>query len=159
MKDKAQLWLNRYPVLDEAHVDDLDMRAANHEMKGRKPRDQAEAAAHADYVRERALDSATHHLIGIRAAVAAGQDDASSAHGEAYAAAMKAAGHDPFQPPPQEVMDRLKANRPKVYSFKAHPADQFFVPAPAEADPADLRIQQLMGHIKALSDQVGAKKP
>lgn len=150
MKDKTASWLGRFPILDAEHLDDLETRAAVHEFKYGLPRARAEEAAHADYLKERALDAAAHHLVGIKMAHAAGHDEAAAAHGNAYAAAMTHAGHDPFRVPPPEVLDRVKDARQKLYSFKGHAADAFFVPPEAGADPADAHIQDMLGKLKAL---------
>lgn len=156
-KDTAKVWLGRFPILDESHQDDLEARAAIHEFKGKLPRQAAEERAHGDYMKERALDSAAHHLIGIKAAHAAGHDEAAGKHGEAYAGAMKAAGHDPFSTPPQEVLDRAKHTKNNVYSFKAHEADQLFTPEHREADTADEHIKGLLDKLQALKSTL--KKP
>lgn len=149
-KDTAKIWLGRFPVLHEDHLPDLEARAAVHEFKHKLPRDVAEDKAHQDYMKDQALEAAAHHLLGIRAAHAAGHDEAAQQHGEAYAGALKHAGFDPMQTPPQEVLDRVKAARPKVYSFKAHAADQLFTPQPSEADAADQHIRQLLDKLQQL---------
>jgi hypothetical protein len=154
-KDTAKVWLGRFPVLDESHADELDAAAAVHEFGDKRmPREAAEARAHQDYMRDRALDSAAHHLLGVRAAHASGHDEAATKHGEAYAGAMKAAGLNPFEPPHKDVLDRIKTKRPEVYAFKAHPADQFFVPEHREADPADDHIKALLERLQALRAQL-----
>lgn len=157
-KNPVPVWQNRFPVVAPEHFDGLEAAAAVHEFKHKKSRDAAEHAAHDDYRVEQARDSAAHHLLGIRAAHASGNDGAAREHGEAYAAAMKAAGHDPFAPPPPQVMDRVREAMPKVYSFKAHPADVLFASAPPEADPADAHIQNLLGRLNSLR-QVAKSEP
>ncbi len=160
MPTQAKIWRNRFPILDESHADDLEARAAVHEFKGRHPTDIAEEKAHADYVRDRALDNASHHLVGIRAAHAAGHDEAARQHGAAYHAAMTAAGHDPTKAPPPEVTDRLKTARPNVYSFKAHEGDELFAPKQQEADEGDAHIRTLLDNLQALRGRIApAKKP
>jgi hypothetical protein len=151
---KPLVWLDRYPVLDADHIDDLETRAGVAEFKHKLPREQAEEKAHADYLVERARDAAAHHLVGVRAAHAAGDSDAAAEHGAAYAGAMKAAGHDAYGPPPPEVLDRVRAARPQVYKFKSHPADALFAPKQEEADPADARIAELLATLKAQRAQV-----
>ena len=144
MKPEPKPWLDRYPVLDEEHHADLEARAAVNELRGKMPREEAEARAHGDYVKERALDAAAHHLLGVKAAHAAQHVNAAKQHGAAYAAAMTAAGADPYEQPPQAVMDRIKDAKQKVYSFKAHPADAFF-PVPEEVkDPLQKSLDRLL---------------
>lgn len=150
-------WLGRFPILDAEHLDDLETRAAVHEFRHRLPRARAEEAAHADYLKERALDAAAHHLVGVKMAHAAGHDEAAAAHGNAYAAAMEHAGHDPFQAPPPAVLDRAREARQKLYSFKGHPADTFFVPPEPGADPADAHIAGMLDKLKALKAKLGGE--
>lgn len=157
-KDTAKVWLGRFPVLDDSHQDDLEARAAIHEFKGKLPRQQAEERSHSDYLKEKALDSAAHHLIGIKAAHAAGHDEAAGKHGEAYAGAMKAAGHDPFSAPPQEVLDRAKNAKHSIYNFKAHEADQLFTPEHREADGADEHIKGLLEKLQGLKASLDKPK-
>lgn len=153
------IWLNRFPILDEDHAPALEAAAAVFEFKHKMPRQGAEEAAHAQYMKERALEAAAHHHCGIKAAHASGHDDAAAQHGEAYVAAMKAAGHDPYQAPPQELLDLLRKQPPKLYNFKAHAADSFFSTPEAEenVDPADARIKELLERLQALKSQ--AEKP
>lgn len=157
MDKQPQVWLNRFPVLDAEHVPGLEAGAAAHEFRNGLPREQAEARAHEDYLKERALDAAAHHLVGIRAAHGAGDDHAARQHGDAYAAAMQAAGHNPFSPPPGVVLDRVKDARSKLYSFKAHPADSLFAAPAAEPDPADARIAALLERLQGQRAALASK--
>ncbi len=153
-KNKPKLWLNRYPIVHEDHVPDLEARAAVHEFKNRVPREQAELKAHTDYTRERALDAAAHHLVGLKAGHAAGNDEAAKAHAAAYTGAMQHAGFDPYQKPPQEITDRIEAAKQNVYSFKKHPADSFFNPVTEESTDADQHISDLLEKLKGQREQL-----
>lgn len=118
-------WLDQHPIAHPDHRVGLEADAARYEFKHGFPKEEAEKAAHRDYVRENAFDSAAHHLVGARAARAAGQEGAAAKHGEAYAEALKIAGEEPIGPTPGPVLERIKANPPELYRFKAHPVDQF----------------------------------
>lgn len=155
-KKSPQTWAGQYPVLHEDHVPELEAAAAVHEFSRGIPRADAEARAHGDYVQSKALDAAAHHLLGCRAAHGAGHDDAAMMHGQFYAGAMRAAGHDPFEAPPQEVLDRIKDAAPKIYNFKAHAADAMFSPETDVADGDDARIKAGMERLIALRDRAKA---
>lgn len=150
MSTASQPWLGRYDVLSDDHHPELDARAAVHEFKGRLPRAQAEAQAHRDYLKERAYDAASHHLLGVRAAHAAGHMEAARAHGAQYAAALTSAGDDPAAAPPRAVLDRAQDLKLKVYAFKAHPADRFFPVEVKEDQPAPAPAQQAVNRLKGL---------
>lgn len=143
-------WLGRYEVASEDDHPDLDARAAVYEFRHGLPKDAAERQAHASYSKEKAYDSASHHLLGLRAAAAVGADSAAEKHGAAYAGALKHAGHEPTGPVPKEVLDRIKADRPEVYSYKAHPADSLFEPEDTAADEEDQKLRGFLEHIEQL---------
>jgi hypothetical protein len=155
-KQPPKKWLDRYDVLDEDHHNDLEARAAVHEFRGKMPREEAESRAHSDYLRERAYDAAAHHLVGVRAAHAAGHMQAAQQHGMAYQAAMEAAGEDAHKPPPPPVLDRLKDTKLKVYTFKNHPADQFFPAQQEAASDEDHALSSKVEKLRALSAQLKA---
>lgn len=150
---KQTLW-NGHPILDESHAAELETLAGVNEFRHKMPKEEAEHAAHRSYMTDRALDMSAHHLIGARAADAAGDEASARQHVEMYATAMKAAGHDPRQTPPKEVLDRIAAARPKVYKFKPHEADSLFE-APREIpheDEPDLWAK--LDELKALRAQL-----
>ncbi len=149
-------WAGHYPILNQDHADELDAAAAAHEFRNGMPRQEAEARAHGDYTRARALDAAAHHLIGVTAAHAVGAAEAAQLHGAGYAAAMQHAGHDPFGTPPPEVLDRVKELAPKAHTFKAHASDSMFAPVSAEAKPQDARIQEMMQKLRAVGARADA---
>ncbi len=135
------LWLGQYPVIP-GDEDLLAASAGVHEFRYGKPREAAEAAAHADYAKALGVRAAAHHLLGVRAAHATGHLTAAAAHGEAYARAAHVVGFDPSKPPPPEVLDAVAAMTPKEHpvKFKAHPGDamvQSYAGAPPEAEPAE----------------------
>lgn len=131
-------WLGRYPVLAADDHAGLDAAAAIHEFRHRIPQDGAEQRAHAEYLKDRALDAAAHHYVGVKAAHHSGHDAAAAMHGAAYVAACQAAGEDPYGPAPQAVVDRLRTQKPLLYHFKAHPADAMINPPEAKPEGADV---------------------
>ncbi len=139
---ESKYWLGNYPVMSADDHPGLDAAAARKEFVDGMPRQDAEVAAHRDYVRAQALRSAAHHLVGLRAAHAAGDDEAASAHSSAYEHSLRQAGHEPGGQPPQAVLDSIRDQRPKVYEFQEHPADRMFRVAshlPASDPKAELR--------------------
>lgn len=155
-------WLDRYPALPADH-DDLEARAAVHEFGKRMPRHAAEAQAHQDYLRDKAMDSAAHHLVGVKAAHAAGHSELAAQHHEAYTKAMKQAGHDPTQPPPQEVLTR--ASKVRIHSYTPHDADELFEGGEEEkkiAEPEDdgkAHLHTLLERVRALKAGLTAQAP
>jgi hypothetical protein len=116
-------WLDKYKVGEDDDVNHLEAAAANNEFVHGHKREDAEAKAHADYLGNKALDSAAHHYLGMRAALAGKNEQAARQHGEAYAKAMDHLKLSPHDEPPQAVKDRVEHLKQKVYSFKSHPAD------------------------------------
>jgi len=154
-KKEVAPWLGHYQVVSEDHHPDLEARAAVHEFRGGLPRDVAEQAAHKDYLKDQAYKSAAHHLLGVRAAVASGHDQAASLHGQSYATAIKAAGHSPLESPPQKVLDYIQDAKNKVYSFKEHESDGLFQPTPLpEASISDDDLGKRMEVLKGLKDRL-----
>lgn len=151
-------WLGRHAVISDDDHPDLDARAAIFEFKHGLPQDQAEQQAHHSYVKDKALDAAAHHFVGLKAAHHSGSDKAAKQHAEAYAGSVKAAGHDPFGPVPDEVLDRVKTTQPEVYRFKAHPADLLVEPLGPKADEADQAISGYLDKISELRDRLKRTK-
>ena len=145
-------WLDRHRVLDPEHGHDLEAAAAVHEFRHRLPRAEAEAQAYQGYLRDRALDAAAHHLLGVRGAHAAGQAQVAAQHGAAYAGAMQAAGLDPNQAPPPAVLDRARALGAGLYRFKGHPADVLWTATTPEADGGDRRIADLLERLRVMRE-------
>jgi hypothetical protein len=149
-------WLDHYPVISEDDHPDLDARAAVAEFKDKMPRELAERKAHEDYVQEHAYRAAAHHLLGTRAAVASGHDAAAKRHGEAYAAALEAAGHSPMGTPPQKVLDYIQDLKHQVYSFKGHPADVLFEPKESpKATDDDKALKEKLEKLRELKGKLG----
>lgn len=120
-------WLDRFPITDPDHAHDLESRAAINEFHHKMPRSEAESKAHSDYVRDRHVEAAAHHLAGMKAAHGAGDMDAARKHSVMYNLHIKALGHDPISPPPQEVVAASKKETPSVYKFKPHKSDAFAI--------------------------------
>jgi hypothetical protein len=154
-KKEVKPWLGHYAVTSEDHYPDLESRSAILEFRGGLPKDLAEQQAHKDYLQDQAYRAGAHHLLGIRAAIASGHDEAAKRHGESYAAAMKAAGHSVLESPPQKVLDYIKDAKQHVYSFKEHDADGLFRPEPSpEASPDDEALKGKIEALKGLKDQL-----
>lgn len=118
-------WLGR-PIVDPAHVHDLEQRAAIHEFHGRLPRQAAEEQAHKEYIRDQRLTAAAHHLHGMKAAQAVGDMEAARQHGMLYELHVKACGLNPTAPPSSEITSKLSGETPpRVYRFKAHKGDLY----------------------------------
>ena len=143
-------WLGHYPVISDDHYADLEARAAVAEFRDKFPRELAERKAHEDYLKEYAYRAAAHHLLGTRSAAASGHDAAAKKHAQAYAAALKVAGHSPLSTPPQKVLDYIQDLKPQVYSFKSHPADALF--EPQESIKATDDDKELKGKMENLWD-------
>lgn len=149
---KVSPWLGRHPVLSDDDHPGLEAQAAVHQFHGGMPQKDAEERAYGDYRRSRALDAAAHHLLGMRAAHAAQDEDAAHSHHAAYSAAVTAVGGDPGAAPLQEVLDRIAEARPRVYSFKEHPSDRLLLAPDGSRESYDQqRLQVAIGRIKALA--------
>lgn len=119
-------WLGRKIISNDDH-DDLETRAAIHTFHSGLPRHEAEEKAYQDYKRDKLIDSASHHLKGLKAAHAIGDLTAAKKHGMMYMLALKGLKHDDGMNPPKEVLDRHE-NMPKEFQkFKAHPADLYLI--------------------------------
>src|ERR1017187_1474124 len=134
MADKeTPKWRDRFEVLAPEEHDVLEANAAQHEFRGRMSKEDSEERAHQDYLKDHAIGSAAFHLAGMRAATAANHQTAAKKHGASYSLAMKHLGYNPIETPPKEILDRLQDESKNPYSFKAHQADNFFVPKLPEA--------------------------
>lgn len=133
MKPILHTWLDRYPIVDPGHADHLNTLAALHELHGGLPKSKAEDAAHEEYKKDQLHDAAAHHLVGMKAALGAGDSDAAKKHGAMYGLAMQALGHPIVGEPPPEVANKAKNLDHKVYNFKAHKGDAFVLPTEKEA--------------------------
>jgi hypothetical protein len=150
--------LDYYPVISEDHHADLDARAAVAEFRDKLPKELAERKAHEDYMEEHAYRAAAHHLLGIRAAMASGHDAAAKRHAQAYAAALKVAGHSPLGTPPQKVLDYIQDLKNQVYTFKDHPADALFESQESpKATDDDKELKDRIGNLRDLRKKLGDK--
>lgn len=127
MKKESKPWLGKYPVLQDEDHHALEADSAINEFKLGMSKDRAEDQAHRDYLKQHALKAAAHHLQGMRVSMAANDEEAGKAHSTAFDAALKHAGL-PSGKVPKEVEDLISKEPSKLYSFKSHPADTFFLP-------------------------------
>ena len=153
---KQHMWLDRYPITDPKHVHTLETAAAVHEFLTRLPRHEAEARAHDEYKKDQILESAAHHLSGMKAAHASGSLEESKKHGVMYGLALQQLGHDPLGPVPPEVSHKLKnleVTAP-IYKFKAHRGDSFTVPEEPKATEGDVKKSEDLAKAGALPPPV-----
>ena len=148
MVDKTPvMWGNRRVLHpDDAHG--LDIDAARYEFGEKMPRGAAEARAYDEYVKERRLDAAAHHLAGSKGAMAAGDMEAAKKHGALYSAHMQKLGLNPVDAVPSEIQQRLQ-KLTGVYRFKPHNGDLLTLdPEPAalaKGEVVDLNAPQPTG--------------
>lgn len=135
---KGATWLGRYPVALAEHIPDLEQRAAVHEFGSKMPRHKAEEAAYADYKRDQLVEATAHHLVGMRAAHAAGQLEQAKRHGVMYGLGLKALGHTDLLSPPDDVASKAAHTPSEVYRFKAHPGDAFALQSMDQPPEANL---------------------
>lgn len=128
------MWKGKYPMSDTTHEDDLQMRADINEHMHRMPRHEAEARAHADYRRDQIAAAAGHHWNGMKAAHAAGNEEAAKKHGMMYALALHQLGHKDLLNPPPEVVEAAKDPKSAIGHFKAHGGDVFSLPPEEPSD-------------------------
>jgi hypothetical protein len=92
------------------------------------PRKDAERAAYEGYLKEHHTKAAAHHLRGLRAAQASGDDSEARLHGEAYHHHLTRLGHDSLDETPPEVAALTEAeDRGRHYKFKSHPSDRLLL--------------------------------
>lgn len=151
--EKIPKWHDRYDVLAPEDHDLLETNAAQHEFRGGMSKEDSEAKAHEQYLRNHAISSAAFHYLGMRAAVAANHKTAAKKHGEAYKTAMGSLGYSATDAPPQEILDRAKDESKdeskNPYGFKSHAADGLLaskipeVPEPTEKEKALKLIEKI----------------
>lgn len=117
-------WQGR-PIADPEDVHDLEQRAAIHEFNDKMPRHEAEEHAYVNYVKEKRLEAAAHHLAGMKAAHGTGNMDEARKHGVMYELHLKALGLNPAGPVPPEVSAKAQRLDDKLYHFKPHAADLY----------------------------------
>ncbi len=120
-------WLGLHDVVDASHIPMLETQAALNEFSGKMPRHEAEASAHASYKKDQLTEAAAHHLVGMKAAHAAGDMDSAKKHSVMYMLALKSLGHEGMDPPPE--VDTKAKNLPNTLArFRPHKADQYSIP-------------------------------
>jgi predicted xylose isomerase-like sugar epimerase len=122
--DDDKTWQG-HPVASKAHKKLLDIESATNEFRHKMPRKEAEAKAHAAYVHGQHVEASAHHLCGINAAKAAGDDESAKKHWAFYDLHSKAIGHDPVGEPHPEVKKLVDAGVKGVYRFNPHKGDIF----------------------------------
>ena len=134
--ERLPMWKGKYPMSDTAHGDDLQMRSDIYQHMHRLPEHEAQSRAHSDYRKDQIFAAAGHHWNGMKAAAAAGNDEAAKKHGVMYTLALHQLGHkDPMNPPP-EVLEAAKDPKSKIARFQAHPGDAYSMPPAEPAEPA-----------------------
>jgi hypothetical protein len=153
-------WRDRFEVLAPEDHDSLEVNAAQHEFRGGMSKDDAENRAHKDYLRNHALDSAAHHYLGMRAAIAGNHQTAAKKHGEAYSLVMNHLGFSSIDAPPKELLDRVQDAEKSPYKFSPHKADTFFAPKiPETPQPTEKeKTLQLIEKLKALGSKPDTDK-
>jgi hypothetical protein len=117
-------WLDKYAVLDEAHIPGLESDAAINEFHHKMDRPASEAASHANYSKKHHLQSAAHHYAGLKAAEASNNREAALEHGYKLAIHRAALGEDHMSPVSDEIKSLAQTNfTPKTYSYQGHPGD------------------------------------
>ena len=145
-------WQDKYKILDKDHEHDLATRSAIHEFKNKMPREEADKQAHKDYVKQKAIEAAAHHYMGMRAAAALDDRHLSKKHAKAYEAACKAMGESDVGAPSQEILDHIKNHHPSVYKFAKHPHDDLWEKSePAQKDP---NVQEILDTLTKLKDKL-----
>src|SRR6185436_13811864 len=128
------MWVDRHPLADHKHAQDLELAAAVNEFAHRMPREQAEDEAYKEYlyhpVKGQHALAAQHHLAGMKAASAAGDKEAARKHSLMYGLHAKALGHGEVGAVPKDIQHELMTSPPKIYKFKAHRGDAFAVNQP-----------------------------
>jgi len=121
-------WAGRQ-VVNPSHADGLEGAAALYEFQDGLPREEAEEKAYNEYTRTHHLNSAAHHLRGLRAAQASGDDEEARKHSILYNLHTEALGHDGFGQVPEEIEALAKDPDRKPYGkFRAHPGDRLLLP-------------------------------
>ena len=149
-------WQGR-PIADAEDVHALEQRSAIHEFNDKMPRAEAEDHAYSDYVKDRRLDAAAHHLAGMKAAHGVGDMDEARKHGVMYELHVKALGLNPHGPVPHEVSARLSSmEQGGIYRFKPHKGDIY---ALNDRDEADAKKSEFVERGRQLLKKVSEDLP
>jgi predicted RNA-binding protein len=147
-------WLDQYNILDDSDQHSLEAAAAAHEFKGNLPREQAEAKAHRDYMRQHAIRAMAHHYMGGKIANMLNDQESIDKHGIAYESAAQNGGFDMGSVPP-EVIEFARAGSQDLYKYKDHPSDAFFpVQCQKPQLPDNQKIIQIVEGLKRLQGLV-----
>jgi hypothetical protein len=120
----AASWAGK-PIAHPSHADTLAQDAVINEFGPDKlPRQQAEAKAYEDYVRQQHAEAAAWHLSGMKAAHAGGDLESAKKHSLMYQLHSKKLSHDPVGPAHPMVTAHMSKS-PKPQRFKAHRGDLF----------------------------------
>ena len=123
-KKETHTWLDRHKLIDPEHTHELETSAAVNEFHRGMPRDVAEKTAYEEYSRKHRLKAAAFHLLGMKAAQAAGATDEAHKHYLQYDTHLKSLGLESAGIVPPEVEGALKDEDHKApYKFKGHGAD------------------------------------
>lgn len=148
MKDdnkKEQHQWNGKPVASKEDEHHLNVAAAVREFGSKESRGQAEAGAYDDYIRERHIEGAAHHLSGLKSAHAAGNMKEAARHHEMYIKHLRGAKLPEDGPIHPDVAAKAKEHGgKKVYKFKAHSSDAF-VPSESATDEVKKNLHERLG--------------
>ncbi len=152
-----RLWLGR-PVLDKAHVNDLERQAAIHEFDSKLPRPEAEAQAYSGYQKRQHQEAAAHHLLGMKAGLALGAPDDARRHSLLYDLHLQKLGHAATAggAVPADI-DRITSELAHrdggtgLYGFKPHGADAWVM----DAGPSDWQAQKSVRELLDLAKADG----
>jgi hypothetical protein len=108
---------------DHAHM--LDKATALNRFDRGMSLDEAEAAAHKQYMRDQSLDAAIHHLTHMKVAQALGDVLTAGKCAKMYAVHLERAGFNPNGPVPKEVASKIGKTRLYEHEFKPHGMDSF----------------------------------
>lgn len=133
----APKWKDKYPISDAEHVHHLDTLSAINEFGSKMPRHEADDKAYEQYKKDRLLESAAHHLTGLKSAHAVGDMDTAHKHAVMYSMAMKAMGHSPTGEVPDEVSNKAKHEPQSITKFKPHKSDLFTLTGNTKEKPSE----------------------
>jgi hypothetical protein len=156
-----KMWLNKFRVLKDTDIPELEAAAASNEFKHGIERSLAESEAHKAYLRGHATRVMAHHLMGAKLANAINDEETALRHGNAYSVAAEHAGFDAGSVPP-EVKEGMKGCK-GLYAYRPHPSDVFFMPedeegainTPVQPHPDNAKMAQILEGLKKLQALIG----
>lgn len=111
------------PLAHGSHHDELELNAAINQFSSKMPKQQAEQKAYADYKSAQHKAGAAHHLNGMKAALASGQQDLARQHAAHYSSHVQQLGLNPTDPVHPEINAMAGKPSKSLGGFKAHGAD------------------------------------